>query len=212
MSGHADPQIAAARDFQPQELFHQHHIFYDSHSNSEMIDDRPLLSGNDISNEAPSQEPPAIPRRTPTNPAIVAVLGLVLLVNFSTSLYQLPVSRVIERRLCREYFAKHDPSVIGPDGSVSEGLCKLPDVQSGLARIQGLMETAWIVGGENRTSRHLSRSVPELTGCRFCDDHPPWLCRGAIRPEVNPLAQSCPSHFHARMGRCRGLFRSRAAN
>lgn len=116
-----------------------------------MIDDRPLLSDNDISDEMLSEERPTIPRRTRTNSTIVAALGLVLLVNLSTSLYQLPVNRVIERRLCRDHFAEHDPSKIRADGSVDEDLCKLPSVESGLARIQGLIETTWIIGGESRT-------------------------------------------------------------
>ncbi|KAK0382037.1 major facilitator superfamily transporter [Colletotrichum limetticola] len=77
---------------------------------------------------------------------IWALLALVLLVNLAASLYQLPLSRVIERRLCREHYAVTDPSVIDKDGNVAEGFCKVDDVQQGLAWIQGTMETAWIVG------------------------------------------------------------------
>ncbi|KAH8904656.1 hypothetical protein BR93DRAFT_882495 [Coniochaeta sp. PMI_546] len=62
------------------------------------------------------------------------------------SLYQLPLNRVIERRLCREYYAAQDPTVFDPYGEVSEDLCKIDVVQSELAWIQGAMETAWIVG------------------------------------------------------------------
>ncbi|KXH42889.1 major facilitator superfamily transporter [Colletotrichum simmondsii] len=82
------------------------------------------------------------PRRT----GIWALLALVLLVSLAASLYQLPLSRVIERRLCREHYAVTDPSVIDKDGNVAEGLCKVDDVQQSLAWIQGTMETAWIVG------------------------------------------------------------------
>ncbi|KAI3547466.1 major facilitator superfamily transporter [Colletotrichum abscissum] len=71
---------------------------------------------------------------------------MILLVNLAASLYQLPLSRVIERRLCREHYAVTDPSVIDKDGNVAEGFCKVDDVQQGLAWIQGTMETAWIVG------------------------------------------------------------------
>ncbi|KAK1974549.1 major facilitator superfamily transporter [Colletotrichum cereale] len=84
--------------------------------------------------------------RKPRNASIGALLALVLLVNLAASLYQLPLSRVIERRLCREHYLIEDPSVIGPDGSVEERLCKIDGVQQGLAWIQGTMETAWIVG------------------------------------------------------------------
>ncbi|KAI1843452.1 hypothetical protein JX265_013334 [Neoarthrinium moseri] len=75
-----------------------------------------------------------------------ALLALLLLVNLSASLYQLPLNRVIERRLCLEYYAAHDPSQIGDDGDILEDLCKVDDVQRGLAWIQGAMDTAWIVG------------------------------------------------------------------
>lgn len=81
--------------------------------------------------------------------AISPVLGLLLLVNLSMSLYQLPLNRVIERRLCRDYYVGTDPSVVGPDGSVDEKLCKIDLVQKGLGWIQGVMETIWIGGGES---------------------------------------------------------------
>ncbi|KAK6078445.1 major facilitator superfamily transporter [Seiridium cupressi] len=85
-------------------------------------------------------------RPRPKRTAISALLTLVLLVNLATSLYQLPLNRVIERRLCREYYDENDPSSIGPGGSVPEDMCKVDDVQKGIAWIQGAMDTAWIVG------------------------------------------------------------------
>jgi hypothetical protein len=63
------------------------------------------------------------------------------------SVYQLPLNRVIERRLCREYYAEHGPAVMNPGGDVDEQLCKVDVVQRELAWIQGAMETAWIIGG-----------------------------------------------------------------
>lgn len=80
--------------------------------------------------------------------AVGPVLGLLLLVNLSMSLYQLPLNRVIERRLCREYYASTDPKIIGPGGSVDEDLCKIDSVQTSLGWIQGVMDTIWIGGGE----------------------------------------------------------------
>ena len=84
--------------------------------------------------------------------ALGCLLGLVLLVNLSMSLYQLPLNRVVERRLCREYYAARDPTVPGPGGEISEELCKVDAVQKELAWIQGAMETEWIVGGWSRSS------------------------------------------------------------
>ncbi|GKT89017.1 major facilitator superfamily transporter [Colletotrichum tofieldiae] len=81
--------------------------------------------------------------RKPHKAGIGALLALVLLP------VPAPLSRVIERRLCREHYVVADPSVIDEDGNVEERLCKIDGVQKGLAWIQGTMETAWIVGGEH---------------------------------------------------------------
>jgi hypothetical protein len=97
--------------------------------------------------ESPKQHkrhPHAAPRR-----AIRPLLLLVALVNLAWSLYQLPVSRVVEGRLCRDHYATHDPSALRPDGSVPEELCKLDEIQQRLGRIQGVMETLWVAGGES---------------------------------------------------------------
>lgn len=64
------------------------------------------------------------------------------------SLYQLPVNRLVERRLCLDYYHRTDPSRIQPDGSIDEQLCKVGEVEKGLGRIQGVMETIWIAGGK----------------------------------------------------------------
>lgn len=88
--------------------------------------------------------PPPLSKR-----AVWPLLALLLAVQLSWSLYQLPVNRVIERRLCREYYSTHDPTVIRPDGSVEEELCKLDEIQQHLAWVLGAMETAWIVGGKS---------------------------------------------------------------
>lgn len=90
--------------------------------------------------------------RPPPRSAITALLSLLLLVNLAASLYQLPLNRVIERRLCQEYYAEHDPAVIQPDGSIREELCKIDFVQQGLGWIQGTMDTLWVVGGEHAVS------------------------------------------------------------
>lgn len=79
--------------------------------------------------------------------AVRAVLLLLLLVNLAMSLYQLPVNRVVERRVCREYYAARDPAKVGPGGGVDEQLCKIEAVQKTLGSLQGAMETIWIVGG-----------------------------------------------------------------
>ncbi|KAI2780151.1 MFS general substrate transporter [Daldinia loculata] len=85
-------------------------------------------------------------RRAYPKPSIVPLLVLLLLVNLGTTLYQLPLNRVIEKRLCREYYIIHDPSIIDPDGNISEKHCKKNAIQQSLAWTTGTMETLWIVG------------------------------------------------------------------
>lgn len=96
-----------------------------------------------------ADEPISESRRRPRLRLTIApLLALILLVNLSASLYQLPLNRIIERRLCQDYYGIHDPSAISDDGNIDEKLCKIDDVQKSLAWIVGIMETLWIVGGE----------------------------------------------------------------
>jgi hypothetical protein len=111
---------------------------------------------------------------------IASLVFLLLLVNLAASLYQLPLNRVVERRLCREYYLEHDPSVIGPDGDVGEDLCKVNEVQEHLAWIQGVMDTAWIVGGESTTPFRykfpsLGLRADDRRCHRLCHDDSAWL-------------------------------------
>ncbi|KAI0127581.1 major facilitator superfamily transporter [Xylariales sp. AK1849] len=110
-----------------------------------MADNRQPVAAEEL-DQQDAYERPARARPVQPKAAIGALLALLLLVNLSTSLYQLPLNRVIERRLCREYYAEHDPSQIGHDGSIVEDQCKVDEIQKGLAWILGAMETAWIVG------------------------------------------------------------------
>lgn len=70
---------------------------------------------------------------------------LVTMVSLAWSLYQLPLNRVIERRLCGEYYRGRGGGE--SDGEIAEEMCKVDEVQRGLGRIQGVMETGWVVGG-----------------------------------------------------------------
>lgn len=89
---------------------------------------------------------------------IGAVLATVLLVNLAMSVYQLPLNRVIERRLCNEYYSDKDSSGASrSDGDIDEHLCKIDHVQKQLGSLQGVMDTIWIMGGESDLSAPFSR-------------------------------------------------------
>ncbi|KAF2192726.1 hypothetical protein K469DRAFT_731187 [Zopfia rhizophila CBS 207.26] len=73
------------------------------------------------------------------------LLLLLILTNMSSSLYSLPLNRLVEMRLCREHYQRHDSFVIQFDGSIPEKLCKIDEVQKQLAWLQGIMETTYVV-------------------------------------------------------------------
>ncbi|RYP10375.1 hypothetical protein DL764_000709 [Monosporascus ibericus] len=110
------------------------------------MDEEGHIASIDDSEEAAraSRHGPSPPRAS--KGAVRPLLALLLTVQLAWSLYQLPLNRVVERRLCREYYDTHDPTAISPDGSIDEELCKTDEIQQGLAWVLGAMETAWIVG------------------------------------------------------------------
>lgn len=79
--------------------------------------------------------------------SLVPLLLLLGLVNMASALYTLPLNRVIEMRLCEEHYARTKPSVLSPEGSVPEKLCKIDEVQKQLAWLQGIMETTLVICG-----------------------------------------------------------------
>ena len=79
---------------------------------------------------------------------ICILLLLLCLQNMAVKLMNLPLNRVIELRYCQEYYSDHDPTVISPDGSIAEGLCKIDGIQQRLAWMQGMIETFHIICGE----------------------------------------------------------------
>ena len=52
-----------------------------------------------------------------------------------------PLNHLLELNNCRDYYALHDPSVIGPDGQLAENLCKGDLIQTRLAELLGLITT-----------------------------------------------------------------------
>jgi hypothetical protein len=81
--------------------------------------------------------------------SIWPLLLLLILTNLAMKLYELPLNRVIEQRLCAEHYTRHSPSAIEPDGTIPEKLCKIDEVQKQLAWLQGIMETTLVVCGRS---------------------------------------------------------------
>jgi MFS family permease len=51
-----------------------------------------------------------------------------------------PRTRVYEANICLSHYRQNDPTAIGPDGTVSEKLCKIDPVQQRMATIFGWQE------------------------------------------------------------------------
>lgn len=106
---------------------------------------QPLLTR--ISKVADSAMPSPLKSLPRMKHRIWPLLVLLVLVHLSTVLYTLPLNRVIEARLCQEYYELQNPISILPDSSIPEKLCKISEVQRKLAWLQGIMETTLVVCG-----------------------------------------------------------------
>ncbi|ETS80881.1 hypothetical protein PFICI_08410 [Pestalotiopsis fici W106-1] len=103
---------------------------------------RPLLlsSTERAATSAPSEA------RSPTHRSRCSwpwthVVGLVLciaiLADLGESMFMAPRMRLYESVICSEFFSQADPSLIGPDGTVPEKMCKVTPVQEQLATLLG---------------------------------------------------------------------------
>ncbi|EGU73205.1 hypothetical protein FOXB_16281 [Fusarium oxysporum f. sp. conglutinans Fo5176] len=107
-----------------------------------------LLAFNMEEHARPPSPLPARPGSRKRVAPIISVLTLCLFVNLSMSLYQLPSNRLIERRLCVDYYRQNDPSQIQPGGSVDEKLCKIREIEKDLVgSFDALLSTKAIMAG-----------------------------------------------------------------
>jgi hypothetical protein len=117
-------------------------------------DDRLGGSVSDSQNLTSNEHQLPIAHRTqPLRHAIWLVLLLLLLVNVTNGISNLPLNRLLERRLCRTYY--------DTDHDVDEELCKVDRIQQDLAWIMGVFETLWIVGGKWDAKASLSMYLLE---------------------------------------------------
>lgn len=105
---------------------------------------RPLLSPSAgqtgiLEAHAAAEDSPAHRSRCtwPWTHVIGLVLSIAIISDFSESMFTAPRIRLYESVICAEFYSQADPSLVGPDGSVPERLCKVVPVQEELATILG---------------------------------------------------------------------------
>ncbi|KAF2868247.1 major facilitator superfamily domain-containing protein [Massariosphaeria phaeospora] len=82
--------------------------------------------------------PPLVPKKKKPWIVLIGVIYLlVAIIDVGAYLAEAPKTRVFEANLCIRYYETHDPSKIGPDGTVAEHLCKEDEIQQKLAMIFG---------------------------------------------------------------------------
>ncbi|GAM86191.1 hypothetical protein ANO11243_042030 [Dothideomycetidae sp. 11243] len=109
-------------------------------------DTTPLLGSDRSSDEA------AVPGRSTRTwlYPVILVLLMFCVADVGGTLANVPEIRLLEMAICRDFYRKHDPSVIGPPplSYVDEKLCKSHDLQARLAYTRAL--------------RSLLRTIPGL--------------------------------------------------
>jgi hypothetical protein len=75
--------------------------------------------------------------------------AIILVHNLSFYTKSAPMLRLIELSTCREYYAIHDPSIIGPGGFIEERLCKLDPIQWKVAWLHTLSQLLHLCCGKH---------------------------------------------------------------
>jgi hypothetical protein len=78
---------------------------------------------------------------------VIGVFAFVIDISFMMG--AAPMTRLLELGICREHFRVADPSVIEPGGNVPELLCKIGEVQSRLAEVNGYITMIAFLPGEH---------------------------------------------------------------
>ncbi|KAM0334564.1 hypothetical protein ACHAPQ_005102 [Fusarium lateritium] len=68
---------------------------------------------------------------------VILCIALAIVSDIGDSLYAAPRVRLFESVACTRYYLRHDPSLVDPDGSVPERLCKIDLVQDKVASVVG---------------------------------------------------------------------------
>ncbi|KAI1332199.1 hypothetical protein F5Y16DRAFT_169506 [Xylariaceae sp. FL0255] len=77
-------------------------------------------------------------RRPSSLSAIWLVISLLCIINLTSGITNIPVNRLLEQRLCKQYYDS--------DHDVDEERCKVDEIQQQMAWIMGALETLWTMG------------------------------------------------------------------
>jgi hypothetical protein len=90
-------------------------------------DDQPLLPS---ANSTPLD---TTWKRVPTT--VLYCFAIMVLIATSYAFAEAPLYRLYESVICKRYYRKHNPSVIGHDGTIPEAMCKIDLIQQELAMV-----------------------------------------------------------------------------
>lgn len=87
--------------------------------------------------------------------ALFFIFALSFVADLGGSLVDTPEVRLLEMAICRDYYSKHDPSVIGPlpHSYVDERLCKVNEIQADLAYMRAVKSLLMTVPVETSSNR-----------------------------------------------------------
>ncbi|KAK0653248.1 hypothetical protein DIS24_g6213 [Lasiodiplodia hormozganensis] len=102
------------------------------------------MASTDAERHSPDERSPLLPPHSPSAPArprwspatISYLFLLIIIAGVAADGISAPaLTRIYEAIYCRQYFAEHDPSLIGRD-NVPEKFCKIPAVQGKVAMLK----------------------------------------------------------------------------
>ncbi|KAF5859657.1 hypothetical protein ETB97_002568 [Aspergillus alliaceus] len=86
-----------------------------------------------IKDDFDEQNPP----KWPCSGSLIALFFIFLAIEMGIRMLLPPLGRIIESIVCLHYWEVHDPGRIGPSGRVPEKLCKITEVQTVFAVVEG---------------------------------------------------------------------------
>ncbi|KAJ1716094.1 hypothetical protein G4B11_010593 [Aspergillus flavus] len=99
----------------------------------------PFLPG--VDDESPESLNSDIPFQKHSNHGLIIKLFVIYLaIGMGGPMIQSPLTRIVESIACRNYWNAHDPSQLPGPEQISEGMCKIPEVQREVTTIIGYRE------------------------------------------------------------------------